>query len=209
MDIGNKLKDARNKQKLTQEQVAECLKVSRQTISNWENEKTYPDIFNVVLMSEFYDVSLDYLLKEEKEMSNYLNYLKESTDVVRSKNHLSKILLLSTYLIIWSVSIIAFWFFVSDGEGLSYSIYLTTVIPLITFILSFLIQKNNFWQKYRWTFIIAFGIMFMLAEYLTFSTANMVAFDKFNLPEFRMIAFGSLISLIGMHAGKYFRKIKS
>ena len=48
-------------------QAADYLKVSRQTISNWENEKTYLDIFNLVLISEFYEVSLDYLLKEEKK----------------------------------------------------------------------------------------------------------------------------------------------
>ena len=43
-DIGSKIKAARIEKKLTQEQVAELLGVSRQTISNWENEKSYPDI---------------------------------------------------------------------------------------------------------------------------------------------------------------------
>lgn len=43
-DIGSKIKAARLEKKLTQEQVAELLGVSRQTISNWENEKSYPDI---------------------------------------------------------------------------------------------------------------------------------------------------------------------
>ena len=43
-DIGCKIKAARIEKKLTQEQVAELLGVSRQTISNWENEKSYPDI---------------------------------------------------------------------------------------------------------------------------------------------------------------------
>ena len=42
-DIGSKIKAARLEKKLTQEQVAEILGVSRQTISNWENEKSYPD----------------------------------------------------------------------------------------------------------------------------------------------------------------------
>ena len=40
-DIGSKIKSARLEKKLTQEQVAELLGVSRQTISNWENEKSY------------------------------------------------------------------------------------------------------------------------------------------------------------------------
>ena len=64
--------DAKSRQpelekKLTQEQVAELLGVSRQTISNWENEKSYPDIISVIKMSECYDVSLDYLLKGEQK----------------------------------------------------------------------------------------------------------------------------------------------
>ena len=66
MDIGNKLQRARTKANLTQEQVAEALCVSRQTISNWENEKTYPDIRSVVTLSDLYNVSLDYLLKDKE-----------------------------------------------------------------------------------------------------------------------------------------------
>ena len=65
-DIGCKIKAARIEKKLTQEQVAELLGVSRQTISNWENEKSYPDIISVIKMSECYDVSLDYLLKVQR-----------------------------------------------------------------------------------------------------------------------------------------------
>ena len=60
MDIGTKIKNARISANLTQEQVAEALDVSRQTISNWENEKTYPDIVSVVKMSHLYNISLDH-----------------------------------------------------------------------------------------------------------------------------------------------------
>ena len=75
MDIGKKLRDARNAAKLTQESAAELLGVSRQTVSNWETGKTYPDIVSVIRMSGLYSVSLDCLLKEEKTVSNNLNYL--------------------------------------------------------------------------------------------------------------------------------------
>ena len=81
-DIGCKIKAARIEKKLTQEQVAELLGVSRQTISNWENEKSYPDIISVIKMSECYDVSLDYLLKGEQKMKSYYDYLEEITNVV-------------------------------------------------------------------------------------------------------------------------------
>ena len=47
------------------------LYTSRQTISNWENEKSYPDIISVIKMSDCYEVSLDYLLKGEQTMKTY------------------------------------------------------------------------------------------------------------------------------------------
>ena len=47
MEIGKKLKNARVQSGMTQENVAEKINVSRQTISNWENEKSYPDIISV------------------------------------------------------------------------------------------------------------------------------------------------------------------
>ena len=52
MEIGSKLKKARNDNGITQEQAAELLCVSRQTISNWENNKSYPDIISVIKMSD-------------------------------------------------------------------------------------------------------------------------------------------------------------
>ena len=59
MEIGQKLKDARVHSGLTQEVVAEKINVSRQTISNWENEKSYPDIISVIELSNLYCISLD------------------------------------------------------------------------------------------------------------------------------------------------------
>ena len=62
MEIGKKLKNARIEAGLTQEKAAEKIDVSRQTISNWENEKSYPDIISVIELSNLYSISLDDLL---------------------------------------------------------------------------------------------------------------------------------------------------
>ena len=64
--IAEKIRNARKEKEYTQEQVAENLRVSRQTISNWENGKSLPDIISVIRMSELYDVSLDEMLKGDK-----------------------------------------------------------------------------------------------------------------------------------------------
>ena len=70
LDIGEKIKTSRKEAGFTQEDAADGIGVSRQTILSWENNKSYPDIISVIKMSDIYNVSLDYLLKGEKNMSN-------------------------------------------------------------------------------------------------------------------------------------------
>lgn len=109
MEIGIKLKIARTNKRMTQEQVAEVLDVSRQTILNWENNKSYPDIVSVIKMSDIYSVSLDHLLKEEKSMNhNYREFLEESTNTVQAKRRLEKIALFSAYFFVWSIAMVVF-----------------------------------------------------------------------------------------------------
>ena len=81
MEIGRKLKEARQMRGLTQENVAEKLNVSRQTISNWETEKFYPDMLYVLQLSDLYQVCLDELLKGDERM---IQHLEDSTNVVKS-----------------------------------------------------------------------------------------------------------------------------
>jgi len=104
-DIGSKIKSARLEKKLTQEHVAELLGVSRQTISNWENEKSYQDIISVIKMSDCYEVSLDYLLKGEQTMKTYYEYLEESTNVVKSNKKLTGAILLNIILMILLIAL--------------------------------------------------------------------------------------------------------
>lgn len=61
MLVGQKLKEQRLKQNETQESVANKLGVSRQTISNWENGKTLPDIDSLIKLSQIYQLSIDEL----------------------------------------------------------------------------------------------------------------------------------------------------
>lgn len=202
IDIGNKIKNARKEKGITQEQAAEILGVSRQTISNWETEKSYPDIISVIKMSEHYDVSLDYLLKGENQMKKYYEYLDESTNVVKSKTRLSKLILVLSYLLIWSIAIIVFWRFTDSSDAMGYSLmYIWIILPVSTFVVSLLIGKNDYWGRFKWFVAIAFGIMYMLAEYATFSMANNVSFNKINMPNFSMMFTGMIISVIGIAIG--------
>lgn len=78
--FGEKVREKRNDLKLTQTEVGEKINVSRQTISSWENGKSYPDIPMLVTLSDFYDLSLDYLLKED---NSYMSKLKKENNLLR------------------------------------------------------------------------------------------------------------------------------
>lgn len=68
MNLGNKIQEIRKKNKMSQEEFAEVFNVTRQTISSWENSKSYPDIETLVKLSDKFNISLDILLKEDKIM---------------------------------------------------------------------------------------------------------------------------------------------
>ena len=105
MEIGKKLKDARMRSGFTQESVAEKVNVSRQTISNWENEKSYPDITSVIELSNLYSISLDELLKGDEKM---MEHLEESTNVVKSTRKLIGVILLNIITVILLITLSMF-----------------------------------------------------------------------------------------------------
>lgn len=67
MELGQQIKKYRNGLDLSQELLAEKIYVSRQTISNWENGKNYPDINSLLRLSEVFQVSMDTLVKGDLE----------------------------------------------------------------------------------------------------------------------------------------------
>ena len=67
MTLGEKLSKLRKENNYTQEQLADILGVSRQAISKWESNITYPETDKLIRMSELFDCSLDYLLKDAEE----------------------------------------------------------------------------------------------------------------------------------------------
>ena len=67
MEIGKQIKKYRTEIGLSQEELSEKIFVSRQTISNWENNKNYPDVKSLLLLSSLFDVSLDILIKGDLE----------------------------------------------------------------------------------------------------------------------------------------------
>jgi len=91
--------------KLSQEELAEKVYVTRQTISNWENNKNYPDIHSLLLLSSLFNISLDQLIKGD------INIMKEEinkTELKKFNRYGTIFTLLLILLIISAVPLIAF-----------------------------------------------------------------------------------------------------
>ncbi|MCI8818233.1 MAG: helix-turn-helix transcriptional regulator [Oscillibacter sp.] len=197
MELGEKLRQARLERRLTQEALAERLGVSRQTVSNWENNRSYPDVMSVIALSEEYSISLDDLLKGDRNM---LVHLEESTNVVRSRQRLTVAVLLTAYLVIWAAAVLFFWLR-RPVDAMGYSlIVLYFLLPVSTLVLSALLGRDTGWRRGWWA-LLFFGILFFLAEYGTFSLANMLEFHKINPPDWFALLPGTLCAAVGLSLG--------
>lgn len=85
MQLNKQIKKYRIEANLSQEELADKLFVSRQTISNWENDKSYPDVNSLLLISEVFHISLDHLIKgdveemkKEIDVQEHMKFQKDS-----------------------------------------------------------------------------------------------------------------------------------
>jgi len=92
MLVGNKICDLRKKENLSQEQLAEKLNVSRQTISNWETNQTVPDVYQIKTISEVFKIGLDELLEndafipvEEKKNMHYIELWEKAKIIIENE----------------------------------------------------------------------------------------------------------------------------
>lgn len=110
MKIGMKINQLRKLSGMTQEQLAEKLNVSRQTISKWESDNTSPDLESIVKISRIFHVSLDNLLREEEtDIANRIDEQITLEDLMKINLYNRKLmLLLISGLIFIMVSILNF-----------------------------------------------------------------------------------------------------
>ena len=94
-NLPEKLKEYRKKNHYSQEQVAEHMNLSRQAISNWETGKAYPDLDNLVMLSELYGTPVDVLLGEE-----VISDMNECTAIPSINNSILEMLGLAVVLIL-------------------------------------------------------------------------------------------------------------
>ena len=97
------LKEKRKELDLTQQHVADHLNVTRQTVSSWEVGKSFPDISTLIKISDFYQLSLDYMLKGDV---NLMKKIKKDTNDLKKYQNIKEIL----KIICYGLLIIAFFY---------------------------------------------------------------------------------------------------
>lgn len=207
MEIGTLIKNARNNAGMTQEQAAEALGVSRQTVSNWETGKSYPDIVSVIRMSDLYDVSLDHLLKEETSMKkSYKAYLEESTNTVKSRRTHSIVTMVLVTLAIWGLSVLALGLVASgvDSSGFSVAV-MWTVLPVTFFAVSFLTGRNRYFGRGMYAVPLVCGLLYSLCGYATSVVAENQMIRTVRWPDFAKLPIGLLVAAAGLGLGVLFR----
>ncbi len=147
MEIGKQIKKYRNEMELSQYELAEKIFVSRQTISNWENNKNYPDVKSLLLLSSLFNVSLDILIKGDLEQMKE-QIKKEDIDGFKHDSNIFSLLLLCTILLpipllnfmgyvgigIWGLIFIASLYYAIRVEKLKKNFDIQTYREIITFL---------------------------------------------------------------------------
>ena len=206
MEISALIKKSRNESGLTQEQAAESLGVSRQTISNWENGKSYPDIISVIKMSDLYSVSLDYLLKEETSLNGtYKEYLEESTNTVKSRERLAKVILIIGTLLIWTLCSLAPMYI----QDIRLAQIAYDIIPITFFFSSAIIGARDYFGKFKWIAVLVFALMYFCVGTVDELTVNGEFYRTVIWGNPINLFIGASLSIAGIAIGTLIHKKKT
>ena len=141
MNVGARIKKHREKQNISQDELALKIFVSRQTISNWETSKSYPDIKSLTMLSNIFHVTLDDFIKEDiEEMKKIV-----SKDKIEKFNIMSYIFLAEMLILMFS----AYPLFKIDGYigAIIWALFFVITIVTATIIEKF--KKTNDIQTYK------------------------------------------------------------
>ncbi len=140
MNVGARIKKHREKQNISQDELALKVFVSRQTISNWETNKSYPDIKSLTMLSNIFHVTLDDFIKGDiEEMKKIV-----SKEKIEKFNIMSYIFLVEMLILMFS----AYPLFTLDGYG----VIIWALFFVITFVTAIVIEKfkkKNDIQTYK------------------------------------------------------------
>ena len=141
MELGKQIKNCRQEANLSQEELAERVYVSRQTISNWENDKSYPDVNSLVLLSEVFHISLDKLIKGDIDRMRE-EIKKEEVTKLNRYSRIYGILIAATLLsAVPMAKWLGWWFFLPWGLLYATAMYFALKVEKV--------KKDNDIQSYK------------------------------------------------------------
>ena len=141
MELNEQIKKYRTEMNISQEELAEKIYVTRQSISNWENGKTYPDIHSLLLLSSLFGISLDQLVKGDIEVMKEV-IQKEEIEKMNRYGRIYTVMLIATAvsavpLFMW----LGVWAFIPWGIIWAISMYFAFKIEKV--------KKDNDVQTYK------------------------------------------------------------
>lgn len=177
MSFGEKLQMLRKQRGLSQEMLAEKLNVSRQSVSKWENDDTYPEMDKMISLSQLFDVTLDYLVKENNKEDivietdkKYYVTTQKIEDYKRRKVKTGRNIALAVALIISSLS----GYFIAEYyqlESIGNFVFLIIVGFAVAFIIFNAIESEKFSELEKKEITMSFNdLECVKEEYLHFKT---------------------------------------
>ena len=141
MELGKQIKKHRQEVQLSQEKLADRVYVSRQTISNWENDKSYPDVNSLVLLSEIFQSSLDNLIKGDIEVMKDVIQKEEIVKMNRYGKIYTKMLIVTAVSAVLLFMWFGVWAFIPWGIIWALSMYFAFQVEKV--------KKDNDVQTYK------------------------------------------------------------
>ena len=141
MELGKQIKLHRQEAQLSQEELANRVYVSRQTISNWENDKSYPDVNSLVLLSEIFQTSLDNLIKGDVEVMKDVIQKEEIEKMNRYGKSYTIMLIVTVVSAVPLFMWLGVWAFIPWGIIWAVSMYFALKVEKV--------KKDNDIQTYK------------------------------------------------------------
>ena len=141
MELGKQIKKYRQEVQLSQEELADRVYVSRQTISNWENDKSYPDVNSLVLLSETFQISLDNLIKGDIEVMKDVIQKEEIVKMNRYGKIYTIMLIVTAISVVPLFMWLGVWAFIPWGIIWALSMYFAVQVEKV--------KKDNDVQTYK------------------------------------------------------------
>lgn len=156
MELGKQIKKHRQEVQLSQEKLADRVYVSRQTISNWENDKSYPDVNSLVLLSEIFQISLDNLIKGDIEVMKDVIQKEEIVKMNRYGKIYTIMLIVTVVSAVPLFMWLGVWAFIPWGIIWALSMYFAFQVEKVKKIMMFKpikkllhFLRGNYWMIYK------------------------------------------------------------